>query len=68
MIEITRDMLAEKMKVARGDAPFVDDRICDELLALPLKEWRRLPGLVQNYAGLHAAAKRRLEALKGSES
>jgi len=68
VIEITRAMLDEKMKIARGDAPFVEDRICDELLALPLEEWRRLPGVVQNYAGLHAAAKRRQDALRGAES
>lgn len=63
MIEITRAMLDEKMRIARGDAPFVADRICDELLALSLPEFRRLPGIVQTYAGLHDAAKRRLESL-----
>lgn len=64
MIEITRVMLEEKMKQAKGEAPFVEDKICDALLALDLPEWRRLPGIVQNYAGLYDAAKRRRESLK----
>jgi hypothetical protein len=67
VIEITRAMLDEKMKIARGDAPFVEDRICEELLALSLPEFRKLPGIVQTYAGLHDAAKRRLESLKESD-
>ena len=64
MIEVTREMLVEKAKQAKGESVFVDDKICDALLALPLEEWRKLPGAVQNYAGLHDAAKRRLESLK----
>lgn len=57
-------MLEEKMKMARGDIPFAEDKICDALLDLDMAEFRKLPGIVQNYAGLHLAAKRRLESLK----
>lgn len=65
MIEVTREMLFEKSRQAKGESSFVEDKICDALLALPLEEWRKLPGAVQNYAGLHDAAKRRVEALRG---
>ena len=63
MIEITSEMLAEKMKQAKGEAPFVEDRICDELLALSLPEFRKYPGIVQTYAGLHGEAKRKHQQL-----
>lgn len=63
MIEITREMLAEKMKQAKGDAPFVTDKICEALLA-DLNEWRKLPGIVKTYVGLYDAAKRRRDALQ----
>ncbi|MFL6333817.1 MAG: hypothetical protein ACJ754_10945 [Pyrinomonadaceae bacterium] len=65
MIEITRAMLEEKVRQAKGEAPFVVDKICEALLAYDLSEWRKLPGVVQNYAGLYGAAKRRQESLKG---
>jgi hypothetical protein len=64
VIEVTRAMLEEKIKQAKGEAPFIRDKICEALLALDWSEFRKLPGIVQNYAGLYDSAKRRVEQLK----
>jgi hypothetical protein len=64
VIEVTRQMLEEKSKQARGNARFVPDKICDALLELSLPEFRKLPGIVQTWAGLYATARRHAESLK----
>ena len=64
MIEVTKAMLEEKMKQARGESPFVEDKICQALLDLDWSEYRKLPGIVQNYAGLYDSAKRYQAMLK----
>jgi len=64
MIEVTRAMLEEKIRQAKGESPFVEDKICEALLALDWSEYRKLPGIVQNYAGLYDSAKRKVASLK----
>ena len=54
MIEITKQMLDKKMKQANGSAVFVEDKIAQALLDLELKEFRKLPGRAQTWAGLYA--------------
>jgi hypothetical protein len=66
MLEVTAEMWEEKAKMARGDAPFVADRICDELLELSLPEFRKYPPRWQHYAGMYGEARRRAEALQES--
>lgn len=59
MIEVTSAMLEEKASQARGDAPFAEDAIASAVLSLSLPEFRKLPGVVQTWAGLYATAKAR---------
>lgn len=63
VIEVTSAMLEEKARQARGDAPFTEDEIASTVLNLNLPEFRKLPGVVQTWAGLYATAKRRHEQL-----
>lgn len=64
MIEVTKTMLDAKIKQARGESPFVEDRIAQSLLDLDMTEWRKLPGILQTYAGLYDSAKRYVAQLK----
>ena len=57
MIEVTPAMWEEKAKMARGETPFVEDKICDELLALSLPEFRKYPPRWQSYAGVDSSLK-----------
>jgi hypothetical protein len=68
MIEVTPEMWERKAKMARGEIPFEDDRLCDELLALPLPEFRKYSPRWQHYAGMHGVARRKFESLKETES
>lgn len=63
MIEVTNQMLDEKMKQAQGTALFVEDKIAQAVLDLELKDFRKLPGRVRTWAGLYATAKRKAESL-----
>jgi hypothetical protein len=63
MVEVTSEMWERKARMARGEIPFAEDRVCDELLALPLPEFRKYPPRWQHYAGMHGEAKRRREQL-----
>jgi len=64
MIEVTPEMWEQKAKMARGEIPFAEDKICDELLALPLPQFRKYPPRWQSFAGMHAEAKRKFDSLK----
>lgn len=64
MIEVTPEMWERKAKMARGELPFEEDKVCDAILALPLPEFRKYPPRWQHYAGMHGTAKRLHESLK----
>jgi hypothetical protein len=66
MIEVTPAMWDHKAKMARGEIPFEEDKLCDAILALSLPEFRKHTPRWQNYAGMHGTAKRKFESLRES--
>jgi hypothetical protein len=64
MIEVTPEMWERKARMARGEIPFEEDKICDAVLASSLPEFRKYSPRWQSYAGLHGTAKRKFESLK----
>jgi hypothetical protein len=63
VIEVTKAMLEEKARQARGDAPLVEDKICQAFLDLDLPEFRKLSPMVQTWCGFYATAQRRAAQL-----
>jgi hypothetical protein len=64
VIEVTNDMIRAMMKQADGSVVFVENKIAQTVLDLGLREYYKLPGRVQTWAGLYATAQRRHEMLK----
>jgi hypothetical protein len=66
MIEVSDEWLRQKVKEAKGEAPFTKDALLDCIASGGLDEYRKLPGRWQTIVGLHGEAKRRAEALATS--